>query len=126
MLHSIGVDIVDIDRFEKVVERWGDHFLEKILTEKELAYCKTKSTAIQSMAGRFAAKEAIIKCLADENLAYFNWHEVEILNRRDGKPYCKLWGRLEGLLNKKSVLISISHTKTSAVAIAAIQQMPEE
>jgi len=120
-VQAVGIDIVEVERFGKIVNRWGDRFLSRVLTKNEIAYCRRKASAIESMAARFAAKEAFIKCIPSNTLAYFPWKQMEILNQEDGKPYVALHGELYRLFRDKEILVSLSHTKTSAIAIIIVQ-----
>lgn len=124
MIHSIGTDIVDIPRFRKAVERWGDRFSTKILTADELRYCRSKADAILSMAVRFAAKEAFIKCLNEEEYRHFTWQQVEVVSADTGKPSIRLKGELARLFQGHRIYISLSHSDQSAVALMVIE-MPE-
>jgi holo-[acyl-carrier protein] synthase len=121
MIQSIGIDIVDIARFQKVVERWGDRFTHRILTEKEIQYCQQKAFALESMAVRFAAKEALIKCLPSKMQIAFPWHDAEILGVNGGKPNVFLSGRLAQMLKDRQIMISLSHSDHSAVAVIILQ-----
>ena len=119
---SVGIDIVDIARFEKIINRWGDRFLQRILTANERAYCQKKATKIQSMAVRFAAKEAFIKCLSEDLITSFGWQDMEVKNKKNGKPFVVLHGHVAKALDENNILISLSHTATSAVAIIILQK----
>ncbi len=121
MVQAVGIDIVDIGRFKKAVEKWGRRFTQRILTENEIEYCQRKVTGVQSMAVRFAAKEALIKCLPSEERMAFPWHDAEILSGKGGKPAISLRGRLAHLLRDKQVLVSLSHSENSAVAVIILQ-----
>lgn len=121
MIEGLGIDVVDIDRFENCVERWGDHFLTKIFTPQEITYCRTKVNAIPSLAVRFAAKEALIKCLNDSESSLFRWHTVEVINTETGKPGILLSGPLKTLLLDRKITLSLTHSRRSAVAVVIIQ-----
>lgn len=111
-----GVDITEVSRLRKAVEKWGDSFLLRIFTKGELENAKTRGSLYQHLAGRFAAKEAIFKALGDPKL---NWKEVEILNDKEGKPCCSIRNaKAKGI----EVLLSISHVKNYATAFAIITQ----
>ena len=122
MIQSIGVDIVDIARFEKVVNRWKKRFIERILTPHEIEYCSKKSDRISSMAVRFAAKEALIKCLSDSDQTGFTWHEMEIRNEANGRPKVYLSGKLARRLINNNIFISMSHSLTSAIAMIVLEK----
>ena len=111
-----GVDITEVSRLRKAIEKWGDSFLKRIFTEEELENAKTRGSIYQHLAGRFAAKEAIFKAMGDSKL---NFREVQILNDKEGKPVCNL-SKERG--KKVGVLISISHVKNYAVASAIVTQ----
>ncbi|MCM8801569.1 MAG: holo-ACP synthase [Candidatus Omnitrophica bacterium] len=111
-----GVDITEVRRLRQAIERWGEEFLKRIFTNEELNNAKTRESFYQHLAGRFAAKEAVFKALGNKGLT---WKDVQILNDKDGKPYCLLFNNK----NKKlDVHISISHVKNYAVAQAIITQ----
>ncbi len=121
MTHSIGVDIVDIPRFKAAVDRWGDRLLEKILTPHEITHCRAKAAFILSMAVRFAAKEAFIKCLNEEQYRAFTWQNIQVVNAGSGKPGLQLYGDLAEALHGFRVLVSLSHSDQSAVAVVIVE-----
>lgn len=116
MIIGTGVDITEVKRLRQAVEKWGEDFLSRIFTQEELENAKTRGSLYQHLAGRFAAKEAVFKALGDAKL---NWKDVQVLNDREGKPYCRV---LNGKGRKIDVHISISHVKNYAVANAIITQ----
>jgi holo-[acyl-carrier protein] synthase len=118
MIVGIGVDITEVKRLRQAVEKWGDSFLSRIFSKQELENAKTRGSLYQHLAGRFAAKEAVFKALGDINL---KWHDVQIINDKQGKPYCSI---LNGKGKKLDVHISISHVKNYAVANAIIAEKP--
>ncbi len=120
MIESLGIDLIEIKRVKKVKERWGKRFLERVYTPKELEYCLKKRYPETSLAGRFAAKEAVMKALGTGLSSGVSWKDIEIVNDRKGKPEVFLYGKTKELLGKKKVLISISHTKEDAIAQAII------
>jgi holo-[acyl-carrier protein] synthase len=114
MILGTGIDIVEIDRLQKALDRWGEDFLTHIFNEEEIAYAKEKKFPAQHYAARFAAKEAVYKAFGDNRT--LSWKDMTILNDENGKPHCQLKNTdLEG-----TILISISHTKNYAVANAII------
>lgn len=116
MIIGTGVDITEVRRLRQAVEKWGKDFLNRIFTSEELKNAKTRGSLYQHLAGRFAAKEAVFKALGDSKLG---WKDVEILNDKEGKPYCAI---LNDRGKKNDVHISISHIKNYAVANAIITQ----
>ena len=112
-----GIDIVEIQRIEQVVERWGSRFLQRIFTDAEIDYCAGRP---QSIAGRFAAKEAVSKALG-VGIQTFSWKDIEVSRGPHGKPIVTLHRnalRLAGDLGLTAVDISISHSARDAVAVA--------
>ena len=114
MILGTGVDITEVNRIKKAAEKWGEAFLNRVFTDEELLNAKTRASLYQHLAGRFAAKEAVFKALGD---AALNWKDLEILNDREGKPFCKF---LNAKGKGKNVVVSISHVKNYAVANAII------
>ncbi|MDD5347056.1 MAG: holo-ACP synthase [Candidatus Omnitrophica bacterium] len=109
-----GVDITEVSRLRKAIEKWGASFIERVFTKKELENAKTRGSLYQHLAGRFAAKEAVFKALGNMGLAL---KEVEILNDRNGRPCCQV---LNNKAKDCSINVSISHVKNYAVANAII------
>ncbi|HPN35257.1 MAG TPA: holo-ACP synthase [bacterium] len=123
MIQAVGIDVVDLDRFKTVVERWGDRLLERILTPAEIAHCRGKAAALPSMAVRFAAKEAFIKCLDSVQYRLFTWQSVQVVNAETGKPSLKLNGPLADCLARFHILVSLSHSDRSAVAVVILDSL---
>ncbi len=121
MIKGIGVDVVDITRLERVAEEWQHRFLRKIFTPLEITYCESKPMPIQHFAVRFAAKEAFAKAIATGWNHAFRWHDVEIENDVTGKPIIKLHGKLEQVFFPNIIHLSLSHTRTSAVAVVVLE-----
>jgi len=109
MISGIGIDIENINRFEALSEE----FLKLTFTDKEIEYCKDKVNPSQSFAGKFCAKEAIIKA-SDIKISV---KDIEILNNEDGKVIVNLQGQ-----RKENILCSISHNKDYAIALAIINE----
>ena len=124
MIVGTGVDIVEIKRFETAMDKWGDDFLCKIFTEKEIGYSKSRRFQGQHLAARFAAKEAVVKSFGG-NPGLRNWFEIEILNDASGKPCVMLHGDAEALREKSGVnrvALSISHSRNYAVANVILEK----
>lgn len=112
-----GVDLVEIDRIEEAIGRWGARFLERVYTAEERAQCRDRAT---SLAGRFAAKEAASKALG-VGMRSIGWQEIEVLNDGTGKPIVRLRGRAADRAEALGVVdmeVSISHTRRDAIALA--------
>lgn len=118
---GIGTDITEIERVDRMLERHGDYFLRRVYTEAELAYCQGRKQAGQHFAGRWAAKEAILKAIGTGWIRGISWRDVEVLNEPSGKPIVKLHGGALKVASERgirSVLISISHCECHAIAYA--------
>lgn len=120
---AIGIDIVEIGRLSRVSKKWGESFLKKVYTDKELAYARSKRYPYQHLAARFAAKEAIFKALGEVETDFVGWKNVEILNDAYGKPVVHWHGDAEKCRKKrrlKGAVVSLSHTEHYAVASALL------
>ena len=116
MIKGVGIDIIDIKRIKSIMEKFGDKFYEKILTEKEIAYCKSfKAKPEPHFAGRFASKEAYSKSIGTGISKDFKWKDIEILNDERGKPY--IHHLTDNEYSKFTFHISITHTDEYASAV---------
>ena len=121
MIFGIGIDIIEIERIKKSIEKFNDLFLNKIYTQTELDYCQSKKNKYQHYAARFAAKEAIAKALATGWSKRFRWKDIEIYNEKSGMPNVKLTGNLETFLGEdKSLKITMSHSQHYVTCFAII------
>jgi holo-[acyl-carrier protein] synthase len=115
----IGVDIIEIERVKKAVER-TPRFLDRVFTSRELGYCMKKANPYPSLAARFAAKEALRK-LHPAFITGVRFHDLEVLPGEDGRPQVYLHGeaehrcRIEGI---GEISISLSHSRVQAIATA--------
>jgi holo-[acyl-carrier protein] synthase len=120
---AIGIDIVEIKRLARVSRKWGEAFLKKVYTDRELAYANSRRFPYQHLAARFAAKEAIFKALGEVEKDFVGWKNVEILNDNFGKPVVFWHGGAEKTRKKrhlKGAVVSLSHTENYAVASAML------
>ncbi len=119
LIVGCGIDLVKIERIEKIIKRWGDNFISRIFTPLEIEYCeKKKGNKFQSYAGKFAAKEALLKALG-LGLREANWKEIGIKNNELGQPIIDTSGKLKNIASAKGVskyFITISHSKDYAIA----------
>jgi len=120
-----GIDIIEVDRVRKALERRGDSFKKKVFTEKEISYCESKNASCyQSFAARFAAKEAASKALGTGFGSRFGWKDIEVINDSFNKPCLVLKGNARELydsMNAKGISVSLSHCKEYAVAQVIIE-----
>lgn len=122
MIIGTGIDIVEIDRVKNAVDK-NPRFLERIFTYNEISYIKSRNNNKSTIAGLFAAKEAVSKALGS-GISGFNWTDIEIYKETTGKPSVKLLGKARELSDAKGIRnihISISHNRTNAVAFAVAE-----
>jgi holo-[acyl-carrier protein] synthase len=115
-MHSVGVDAVEIDRIARSLERFGERFLRRVYTEKEVFYCRGR---VPELAARFAAKEAISKALGT-GIRGIVWREMEILPDRRGKPLVYLHGRAAARATELGLAefeVSLTHARELAIAV---------
>ena len=111
-----GIDLIEINRIRKALERHGERFLERIFTPAEIAECRGRAEAL---AACFAAKEAIVKALGT-GIGPVGWTDVETLHRPSGEPYVVLHGRAQSVaevLGLKHWAVSQSHSQEMATAV---------
>ncbi len=111
---SLGVDIVEVRRVARLVN--SARFVERVFTEREVAYCRDKKNAAQHFAVRFAAKEAVYKALGEPGVGH---KEISVKNDPSGKPRVELAKRLKKF--EPHLSLTLSHTADYAVAVALFQ-----
>ena len=115
----VGIDLIEIERVRRALERHGDGFRARCFTEAEREYCESKANPAQHYAGRFAAKEAVGKALGSG--VYFTWKEIEIRGRP--KPGVFLSGRTAAWAEKVNagrIELSMTHSRELAAAVAVV------
>ncbi|MCI0450379.1 MAG: holo-ACP synthase [Chlorobi bacterium] len=120
MVKGIGIDIVQVSRIKSLMEKYGDKFFHRILTENEINYCKSFAYPEIHFAGRFASKEAYSKAIGTGISKDFRWKDIEILNDKRGKPY--ITHTVENEYSKFKFQISISHTKDYGCAVVICKE----
>jgi holo-[acyl-carrier protein] synthase len=116
-----GIDLVDFPRIEQMVQRHGSRFLDKVFTEAEQAYARANKNQMEKLAGRFAAKEAVLKLMGTGWQGKIAWTDVEVVNTPAGQPEVKLAGEVKKIAEKlgvKQISVSITHTANFAIASA--------
>jgi len=120
---NVGIDIVEIQRIRRLIDRYSSRFLNKVFTSAEQRYCDTAGNRYASYAGRFAAKEAIRKALQPmTDCEYLPFLHMEILSDNTGMPVPSLQTNLDIGKRDHAISISISHEKTHAVACAIVEE----
>lgn len=120
---GVGTDLVEISRIEKILERQGEHFLKKVFSDYEIAYCQDRAKPAMHYAARFAAKEAISKAFGCGIGKELGWLDMVVLNDEAGAPQVQLSEEAKKLLQRKggeSVALSLTHTDQLAQAFVVI------
>jgi len=120
VVKGLGNDIIEIQRIKAALERQGKSFLDKIFTREEQEYCLSYNEPERSLAGRFAAKEAVLKALGTGIIPGVSWLDIAITKDALGKPSVVLSSRLMERFCSPTILISISHCRTYATAVALL------
>ena len=123
MIVGTGIDIVEVFRMRDAISKWGDNFLTKVFTDKEIKYSNSKRFAPQHFAARFAAKEAVVKAFGVARKYPLNWTDIEVFNDGEGKPVILFSNDALKLKKRKKVsevVVSMSHSKNYAVANAIL------
>jgi holo-[acyl-carrier protein] synthase len=120
-IHGLGTDIIECDRIARMLTRHGERFTRHVYTEEEVRYCAGRKVTEQHFAGRWAAKEAVLKAFGTGWIAGIAWRDVEVVIQPGGKPTIRLHrgaAKKATELGITEVLVSISHCKSHATATA--------
>jgi holo-[acyl-carrier protein] synthase len=123
VLLGIGADVIEVSRIRGVLERQGERFLARVFTDEERAYCMRMTHPHKHLAARFAAKEAVSKCFTTGIGAELGWRSVSVYHGQRNEPHVRLDEKGEALLREVGathVLLTLSHTETVAMAVAAL------
>ena len=118
---GIGTDIVECLRIAQMIERHGELFLTRVYTKHEIGYCSSRRSATQHYAGRWAAKEAVLKALGTGWSRGISWRDIEVRNDAGGRPNVALGGGARQVCEQLAItdiLVSISHCRIHATAYA--------
>ena len=122
---GVGIDLVDVQRIEEMIERKADRVIRKLLTDSERAYCLSQAIPAQHIAARIAAKEAAYKALQLVPEARgISWQDMEVERAENGAPSIKLHGRAAEVAEAagvKQLLVSLSHSNLQAAAVVMAQ-----
>jgi len=127
MIVGSGIDLVEIARIQQSVARFGPRFLDRVFTAPEQAYCLRKRNAAESLAARFAAKEAAAKALGTGISRGVNWLEIEVIREPGGRPSIRFHGRAAEIAGKMEVVhvaLSLTHTASLAMANVILESRP--
>ena len=118
---GIGTDITECLRIAQMIERHGELFITRVYTEHEIGYCSSRTAATQHYAGRWAAKEAVLKALGTGWRRGISWRDIEVRNAPSGAPSIVVRGGAREVFDQMGISrihISISHARSHAVAYA--------
>ncbi|MGB6975603.1 MAG: holo-ACP synthase [Terracidiphilus sp.] len=125
MIVGSGIDLIEIARIHQSMERFGERFLDRVFTPAEQAYCLRKQkTAAESLAARFAAKEAGAKALGTGISRGVHWLEIEVVREPGGRPTLRFTGRAARIASAMGVArtaLSLTHTANLAMASVLLE-----
>lgn len=124
MIIGTGIDMVEIRRIQRAMDRFGSRFLNRVFTAAEQAYCLRKRNAAESLAARFAAKEAGAKALGTGISYGVNWLEFEVVREPSGRPTMRFHGRAATIASRlgfRRAAVSITHTAELATASVVLE-----
>ncbi|MBN1754802.1 holo-ACP synthase [bacterium] len=124
MILGAGIDIIEVNRIRRVIERYGRYFTARLFSETEIEYCEGKARSCPYFAARFAAKEAFLKALGTGLADGIRWKDIQVLNDSRGKPFIKCTGKAQERLEARKVSqiqLSITHTDNYAAAIVILE-----
>src|SRR4051812_43195132 len=127
ILIGLGADLVEVDRIKGVLDRQGERFLNRVFTEEERAYCLGMKYPHKHFAARFAAKEAVSKAFTTGIGAELGWKSISVYHGERHEPLVRLDQKGIALLKQvgaSHVMLTLSHTDTNALAVAALVQAP--
>jgi holo-[acyl-carrier protein] synthase len=124
MIVGSGIDICEVPRIRSSMERFGDRFVQRIFTEREIAYASRKANRYERYAARFAAKEAAMKAIGTGWRGGVRWQDFEVVNLPSGKPTLLFHGKAKEYaerLGARHVSLSLTHTKDQAMAFVILE-----
>ena len=122
MIVGTGVDIVEVWRIKKALDAWGEKFLRRVFTQRELDYVSTKKFSHENLAARFACKESVLKAFGDTKRG-IQLKNIEVLNDSKGKPEIVLHGEAKEFASTyclDNIIVSMSHTTNYAISNAIL------
>ncbi len=125
MIFGIGIDILEIDRLNRGLSRFGDRFVKRILTQNEILQFELRKQSLRYLASRFAAKEAVSKALGTGMANGVGFHSIEVTNNKQGKPEVVLHDIPEHIIdpNQHRIFLSLSDEKQYVTAMAVIERI---
>jgi holo-[acyl-carrier protein] synthase len=124
MIIGIGIDVMEVPRFEQALQRHGERLLNRLFTPGERAYCQSKARAVEHFAARFCAKEAGMKALGTGKSGGITWRDVEVVRVPGQKPQLQFHGAAQqrfAKLGAQRVHVTLTHTGHTAMAQVIIE-----
>ena len=124
MIYGIGVDLVDITRIERAIQRWGDRFVQRVFTNGEMDICYGRSYPASAFSLRFAAKEAFAKALGLGMKKGVRWKDIEVFHFPGGRPGLRLHGRSSEICKEENITglhLSLSDERKYGIATVVLE-----
>lgn len=125
MIYGVGVDLVENDRIEKMIQKWGEKFLCRVFSDREIEYCGRHAQAHIHYGARFAVKEAFLKAISLGLGRGVRLREIEVVNEQGGQPTLKLYGGAQDFYQSAGIMsayLSITHTKKYSSAMVLLEK----
>jgi holo-[acyl-carrier protein] synthase len=129
MIYGIGVDLVDITRMGRVIDKWGDRFIDRVFTTQEITFCFHSPKSASGFALRFAAKEAFSKAIGLGMRKGIGWRDVEVFHHPSGRPDLTIAGMALSLCHKEGITgwhVSLSDDGDYGVAVVVLEKLGRE
>lgn len=124
MVYGIGVDLVENRRMERIIDRWGVKFLNRIFSTEEMAYCGKHAYPVTHYSARFAAKESFLKALGIGLGMGIKLSDISVVNHEGGQPFLNLSGDAQSYIQKRrihKIHLSLTHTKKYSAAMVLLE-----
>jgi holo-[acyl-carrier protein] synthase len=125
MIYGVGIDLVENSRMEKIINKWGKKFLNRIFSSGEIQYCGKHVNSSTHYGARFAAKESFLKAMGIGLGQGVKLSDIEVVNNENGKPTLKLCGKAKNQIKKKKITkvhLSLTHTKSYSMAVVLLEK----
>ncbi len=125
MIYGIGTDLVEVNRIERILKRWGERFTARVYSHNEINYCENRACPAMHYAARFAAKESFLKSLGIGLGMGVKLKDIEVINNPQGSPQFRIHERVKSILDKvgvSSIHVSMTHTRDHAQAIVVLEK----
>jgi len=125
MIYGIGVDLVNVKRMERAIERWGNRFIERIFTPREVDFCTQSRRSVSRFSLRFAAKEAFSKALGLGMREGIRWRDIEVFHHQSGRPDLAVAGKARMVCRKEGISrwhLSLSDENDYGIAVVVLEK----